>query len=193
MITIVLYVDDILIMSETFSDIKWLIVALEEEYGEVAVDVSNQFTYLGMGLTVKPNHTIELSMQSYIDNILDSTDEYKNLKKFTTPATNKLFDKPTGKLLNPAEKERFHTTVAQLLYLCKRTRPDIQLPTLFLCTRVSEPHESDRNKLHRILGYLRMTRRKKRIIRCDKRMMKQLLVLLMQHSQSITMGKATQV
>jgi hypothetical protein len=102
----------------------------------------------------------------------------EQLKKFVTPATPKLFSEPTGKLLNRIEKERFHTTVAQLLYLCKRTRPDIQLATLFLCTRVSEPCESDRAKLHRILGYLKLTRKKKRIIRCDKKMLKRLLVFI---------------
>ena len=176
--TIVLYVDDILIMSASMSDIKWLIVELEREYGEVAVDLSNKFTYLGMGMTVNPDSTIELSMKSYIENILGSSAEYKNLKKFTTPATPKLFSEPTGKLLSPKEKEQFHTTVAQLLYLCKRTRPDIQLPTLFLCTRVNEPHESDRIKLHRILGYLKLTRKKKKIIKIDRRMLKRLLVFI---------------
>eukprot|EP00557_Chaetoceros_sp_GSL56_P005694 CAMPEP_0176500028 /NCGR_PEP_ID=MMETSP0200_2-20121128/13286_1 /TAXON_ID=947934 /ORGANISM="Chaetoceros sp., Strain GSL56" /LENGTH=1532 /DNA_ID=CAMNT_0017898575 /DNA_START=170 /DNA_END=4768 /DNA_ORIENTATION=+ len=176
--TIVLYVDDILIMSENMNDIKWLVVELEREYGEVAVELSNKFTYLGMGMTVKPNHTIELSMQNYIENILDSTDEYKNLKKYTTPATPKLFERPTGELLKPKEKKKFHTTVAQLLYLCKRTRPDIQLATLFLCTRVSEPRESDRIKLHRVLGYLKLTRKKKRIIRCDESMLTRLLVFI---------------
>lgn len=176
--TIVLYVDDILIMSEDIDDIKLLIIELEKEYGEVAVELSNQFTYLGMGMTAKPDHSIELSMQSYIENILESSNEYRSLKKCTTPVTQKLFSKPTGKLLSSEEKDQFHTTVAQLLYLCKRTRPDIQLPTLFLCTRVNDPHESDRAKLHRILGYLKLTRKKKRIIRCNKKLLKRLLVFI---------------
>jgi histone deacetylase 1/2 len=178
MMTIVLYVDDILVMSERNDDIKWLIVELEKEYGEVACELSNKFTYLGMGMEVKPDNTIELSMQKYIDSILESSPSYSDIKPSTTPANTKLFSKPTGELLKPIEKEQFHTTVAQLLYLCKRTRPDIQLPTLFLCTRVNEPCESDREKLRRVLGYLKMTRKKKRIIKCDKKMLKRLLAFV---------------
>jgi hypothetical protein len=177
-VTIVLYVDDILVMSPSVDEIKWLIVELEKQYGEVAVELSNKFTYLGMGMEVKPDNTIELSMQKYVDSILESSPENKDLKTYATPATTKLFSKPTGKLLSMKEKERFHTTVAQLLYLCKRTRPDIQLPTLFLCTRVSEPYESDREKLRRVLGYLKLTRRKKRIIKIDKRMLKRVLAFV---------------
>jgi histone deacetylase 1/2 len=176
--TIVLYVDDILVMSASETDIKWLIVELEKEYGEVAVEMSNKFTYLGMGVDVKANNTIKLSMEKYIDTILNSSQEYNDIKVCTTPATNKLFSKPTGELLGPEDKELFHTTVAQLLYLCKRTRPDIQLPTHFLCTRVSEPYESDREKLRRILGYLKLTRKKKRVIKCDKKMLRRLLAFV---------------
>jgi hypothetical protein len=61
-------------------------------------------------------------------------------------------------------QKRFHTTVARLLYLSKRTRVDIQLPVLYLCTRVREPTTDDDAKLKRILGYLRLTLKKPRII-----------------------------
>jgi Reverse transcriptase (RNA-dependent DNA polymerase). len=176
--TIILYVDDILVLAENTDDIKWLIVELEKEYGEIAVELSNKFTYLGMGMEVKPDKTIELSMQKYIDNVLESCPEYAEIKPSTTPANAKLFSQPTGKLLNKGEKDQFHTTVAQLLYLCKRTRPDIQLPTLFLCTRVNKPYESDREKLKRLLGYLRMTRKKKRIIKCNRKMLKRVLAFV---------------
>jgi hypothetical protein len=44
--------------------------------------------------------------------------------------------------------------VAKLLYLAKRTRPDILLPISFLSTRVHCPVSDDVNKLRRILSYL---------------------------------------
>jgi hypothetical protein len=62
------------------------------------------------------------------------------------------------------DKKRFHTTTAKLLYLSKRTRPDIQLPVLYLCTRVKEPTVDDDAKLLKVLGYLKLTRNKARII-----------------------------
>ena len=58
----------------------------------------------------------------------------------------------------------FHTTTAKLLYLCKRARPDVQLPVLFMCTRVREPTVIDKRKLDRILGYLSKTLHRRRRI-----------------------------
>ena len=121
---------------------------------------------------------MQISMTKYIDDLLHSFPEYESLRIYTTPASTKLFEKPTGELLDAKSKERFHTTVAKLLYLCKRARPDIQLPTLFLCTRVKSPNESDDRKLKRILGYLRLTRKKKRVIRCSMRELKRVLAFV---------------
>jgi len=48
----------------------------------------------------------------------------------------------------------FHATVAKLLFIAKRARPDILLAISFLTTRVKEPDEDDWGKLKRVLGYL---------------------------------------
>ena len=48
----------------------------------------------------------------------------------------------------------FHTFVAKLLYLSKRTRPDILTLVAFLTTRVQSPTEDDRAKLHKGMRYL---------------------------------------
>ncbi len=44
--------------------------------------------------------------------------------------------------------------MAKGLFLCKRSRPDIQTTIAFLCTRVKEPDEDDWKKLIRLLQYL---------------------------------------
>jgi hypothetical protein len=46
---------------------------------------------------------------------------------------------------------------AQLLFLSKRARPDIQTAVAFLCTRVKSPDEDDWKKLARVIKYLRGT------------------------------------
>jgi hypothetical protein len=48
----------------------------------------------------------------------------------------------------------FHSRVAKLLYLAKRTRPDILLSINFLCTRVLQPTVQDWKKLIRVYRYL---------------------------------------
>jgi hypothetical protein len=54
--TIILYVDDILIMSESIEDIKWLIVELEREYKELGLlglGLLGFVRLLGLGLFVR--------------------------------------------------------------------------------------------------------------------------------------------
>jgi len=56
------------------------------------------------------------------------------------------------------QMETWKMTARQLLYLAKRTRPDI-LPTVsFLCTRVQQPDVDDWKKLGRCLRFIRGTK-----------------------------------
>ena len=50
--------------------------------------------------------------------------------------------------------ELFHTTAARFLFLCKRTRPDIQPTIEVLSTIVKQPNQGDWNKLLRLIKYL---------------------------------------
>jgi hypothetical protein len=162
--TIILYVDNILILSKNDLDIKWLIGALKDKYGELSIETGSSFTYLGMVLETRKSGDIKMRMDGYVQNVLDSFPEYKNIKKSTIPATMNLFKQGHGELLCVSDKKRFHTTIARLLYLCKRTRPDIQLPVLYLCTRVRDPTKEDEQKLLKLLGYLKTTKHRARII-----------------------------
>jgi magnesium-transporting ATPase (P-type) len=53
--------------------------------------------------------------------------------------------------------KKFHTTVARLLYLSRRGRPDIITAVGFLCTRVKGLMVEDYKKLVQVLGHLRQT------------------------------------
>jgi Reverse transcriptase (RNA-dependent DNA polymerase). len=168
---IALYVDDILMLCEDEEEFDWLIEELKKEYNEVAVERGDELSYLGMALKRNADGSFEISMEAYIKNVLNSFEEYADVKRCVTPTTPKLFhnsSRVSGKLLDDEARERFHTTVARLLYLSKRGRPDIQLPVLFLCSRVQSPTIEDDLKLKRILGYLRLTRKKKRIIKVNR-------------------------
>jgi len=61
----------------------------------------------------------------------------------------------------------FHHFTAQLLYLGKRTRPDLLLAISFLCTRVQEPDEDDGKKIGRCLRFLRETKDDKLTLEAD--------------------------
>ena len=45
------------------------------------------------------------------------------------------------------QAETFHHLTAKLLYLCKHTRPDLQMAVAFLTTRVQNPDIDDFKKL----------------------------------------------
>jgi len=68
--------------------------------------------------------------------------------------------------LDKSKADIFHSTVAKLLYICKRCRLDIQNTVGFLTTRVSKPDEDDWKKLKRVLQYLRGTIDDKLILGC---------------------------
>jgi hypothetical protein len=163
-ITVVLYVDDLLILSPNQGDIDWLIGKLKHEYKELSTETGDEFNYLGMVLQTNRDGEVTLRMDGYIDNALNAFPEYKNVRKTTTPANVNLFKETETDLLDDKGRKRFHTTVARLLYLSKRVRPDIQLPVLYLCTKVRAPTNEDECKLKRVLGYLKMTKTRGRVI-----------------------------
>jgi ribosomal protein L7Ae-like RNA K-turn-binding protein len=60
-------------------------------------------------------------------------------------------------LLEECDRKYFHSTTAKLLYLAKHARPDILTLVIFLCTRVQYASVQDKEKLERVLGYLKWT------------------------------------
>ena len=50
-----------------------------------------------------------------------------------------------------------HCGTAQLLFLGKRARPDIQTVVAFLCTRVKVADNNDYKKFVRVMAYLYIT------------------------------------
>ena len=55
------------------------------------------------------------------------------------------------------QRKKFHSITAQLLYLCKRVRPDILTAVAFLTKRVTNPQQGDYDKLLRVIQYIRAT------------------------------------
>ena len=74
-----------------------------------------------------------------------------------TPASNDLFTIKDSSELSDEYAEYFHSMTARLLYLSKRTRPDLLLAVTFLTTRVVKPTEEDLEKLNRVLKYIHGT------------------------------------
>jgi hypothetical protein len=153
-IIVLLYVDDILIISKKRDDRLWVKDLLEKQYERVTVTESDRLPYLGMTI-IKTDDGFEICMQTYIKDILQL--HGKKVRDYVTPAKSNLF-KVDMSAKPIVEKAKFHSLVAKLLYLGKRGRPDILLPVQYLCTRVKGPTVDDLTKLERVLGYLQLTK-----------------------------------
>ena len=97
-------------------------------------------------------------MKDYIQQVINETPDELMKGSATSPAANHLFEvNEDAEKLDPATAITFHHLVAQLLYLAKRTRPDILPCISFLTTRVRSPDIDDWKKLGRCVIFLRNT------------------------------------
>ena len=124
-----------------------------------------------MVLKKESNGEIQVYMPGYIEMMLSEYEKTRKIKSYTTLVSTTLFsvDKES-KELKSKEAKQYHTSVARLLYLCRRARIDVYLPVLYLCTKVKCPTESDLTRLDRVMGYISLTKHKRRLISGDGNM-----------------------
>ena len=151
--TLVVFVDDILALSEMDSEIQSVIDDLRAEFVDVTAKISADFSYLGMHIVMK-KEVITVTMEGFVQELMET---YEVTKGADTPATGRLFSQPDSRLLSRLEKEMFHSVTAKLLYLALRIKPEILLAVNVLSTRVQNPTQDDKDKLERVLQYVYST------------------------------------
>ena len=73
----------------------------------------------------------------------------------STPAEGTLFNDDLDSMLLPADRAKtYHTGAAKLLFLAKRSRPDILTAVSVCCGHVNAPREQDWSRLDRVMRYL---------------------------------------
>ena len=151
--TVCFHVDDGVATSVDLKDLKLFEQQLRSEYGkELKITCGKSHEYLGMALDVKDTYC-EMTMSKYIKDLVKDNGGY-NQRTYQSPASDRLFTVLESKPLKEKEREHFHKTVARLLYLATRVRPDILLAVTYLCSRVTKATASDKAKLNRVIGYL---------------------------------------
>jgi hypothetical protein len=124
------------------------------KFGEVQFEVGSKLSYLGMQIDIKDEGTV-VDMNFYVKKLLEAA----SVKGQSSPGNHNSFivdEYVQG--LEESEKKYFHLRTAKLLYLAKQARPDILTVVIFLCTRVQNATVQDRDKLDRVLGYLKWTK-----------------------------------
>ena len=155
--TICWYVDDMKVSHEKPSVVDNVIKEIEKSFGKMTVTRGAKHTFVGIDINFRGDGTVMLSMDQYIKECINIY-EYEVTKTSPTPAKGTLFDgdnKEESVPLSEMEAEKFHHTVAKLLYASKRTSIDIDLAVSFLCTKVASTTKGDNDKLIRVLEYLK--------------------------------------
>lgn len=153
--TIVLHVDDLLVTSESDSDLGDFELFLRAVYKEVTIKRGTVLGYLGMLFDFTTPGEVRVTMDNLMNDIL-STCGVDTAR--ATPASSVLFDTRDAQRLDVGQQAYFRKFVAKVLYMAKRVRPECLTAVAFLTTRVNVCDVDDLAKLHRLLGYLLGTR-----------------------------------
>ena len=112
---------------------------------------------------------VKINMRKYVENMIDKFPI--NIEKYhvvASPATKNIFKVDRSKTLNNNKAELFHTTVARGLFLCKKSKPEIQPTIVVLCTIVKHPNQGDWNKLLILMKYKVATQEFRLTLKADR-------------------------
>lgn len=151
---VIIYVDDLFMTCIVEKYIDELVDLIRNEFKEVTVNNESIFTYLGMLFNFSIPGKALISMPNFTRDILELCD-VQGTKP--TPANDKFLDEDNSKILNLVEQKSFHSIVAKLLFMAKRTRPDILFFISHAATKINKATEKDRDNLQRALMYLNGT------------------------------------
>ena len=159
--TIQWHVDDLKISCRNAKVIEGVISKLNKIYGKTSpltITQGDRHEYLGMTIDYSTKDRVTFTMYDYVNQIIESLPKEMQ-GTAVSPAGDHLFkvNNENGVKLNNEQKNMFHHYTAQLLFIAKRARPDLQTAVAFLCTRVHDPDQDDFRKLTRVMKYLQFT------------------------------------
>ena len=144
-----------------------IISEIERLYPGLTKSRGRVLNYIGMTFNFEQLGRVVISMEYFIKDLLGDCIEIVGVSR--TPAGDNLFKiDHNSPLLKDKERERFHSPTAKLLYVSKRTRPDILTCIAYLTKRVLEPRTDDWNKLAHTMRYIRETRTMPLTLEVDK-------------------------
>jgi hypothetical protein len=156
--SIILYVDDLLILAKNADETNTIIAGLRRKYGDLThclPDENGEIDYLNIQIQ-QTDEGIWLHQTKYADKIftdLSYTPETECHREL--PYQGNLFeinhDSPP---LNPSEQARYRKIIGKLLYTSTKTRIVLALPIAFLASRTAHATEQDMKKLLDVLDWL---------------------------------------
>ena len=120
---------------------------MKKHFGDLTVTRGNKHRFLGMNITINEEKNIKIEMKNQLLNMINmfACAKGQDIEEIVTSSTQKnLRDmNPDFKPLSSEKKENCHSIVATLLWIMKRTKPDLETAVGFLCIRVSKSNKDD--------------------------------------------------
>ena len=151
-----IYVDDVLIVSNSDEEVDTITRALEKRFGSITVQEGETMSFVGIEIITDAAGNTRLRQRGYIMDTLnhfgvqdDQKAEYPCAGNIMEPA-------------NPSEEDcdvvTYKSGVMKLMYLSTRTRPDIAFAVSALACRAERPKVSDWERLVHLARYLNGTK-----------------------------------
>lgn len=155
-VALCLHVDDLFITATRKDLLVELIDQLTAKYGNVSSSVSDQLQYLGMNISYdRASRSVSINQSGYVDQLLQ---QYSVSRTSSLPYAASLLNENVSDDKQPTNVNEYLSLTMKLLYLAKRTRPDILFVMSYLATKGQNPELGDLKKLHRVLTYINGTK-----------------------------------
>jgi len=116
-------------------------------FGELVISRGAKHDFLGINIKLRKYGLVEVEQHKQIEEVLARFGPFET-HKFNSSCTNHLWNvNENAEKLDKEKADLFHSVVAKLLYITKRSRPDIETAVAFLTTRVSKSDVDDLKKL----------------------------------------------
>jgi Reverse transcriptase (RNA-dependent DNA polymerase) len=151
--TATVHVDDLLIISTSTDMIEKLTDGLKKRYGAITLNRAPIVNYFGMVLDFSHTGEARVTMGGYIDELF-KTSGVQGVAR--TPGTDGLFE-VRGSAQPVPERVRvwFHSLIATILCLAKRTKPECLVAVSVLASKVNNCDSDDIDKAIRLVRYIR--------------------------------------
>ena len=152
LVKIVLHVDDMLAMCKDKEELVKFGDLLKGEYKDIKVSHGPIVSYLGMQFDFSKDGEVTITMPGYVKELIQY---YEIEGNAVSPHNDKLFEiNDESPLLSKEDQDAMRSATASLLYLARRTYPELLPVTAHLTTRVGKYTTEDEGKFRRAMQYL---------------------------------------
>jgi hypothetical protein len=155
--TAAIHVDDMMISCVNQRTIDSLLTHLRNKYPDgLTLHRGPILSFLGMTFDFSATGEVSVTQAGFVNDLLSSSGVDGTAR---SPAAENLFQtRDDGPEISEAMKDWFHSFSAKLLYLGKRSKPEILVAAAYLATRVTKANQDDVIKLQRAIKYVRRTK-----------------------------------